>query len=171
MLNIYKLYNDKDNLLYIGKTKNIHQRINQHLAEKNKISWKSTIDKIMIAEVDSDIDLELYETYLINKLKPIYNGAKLYNNNSKIELKDLNFYEYIKRDNKLQIYKYDDRVLGFCYKLYLFKGFGSFKVRDLLIKFNMSKSKAQRLVLECLSLNLIEHIGDGLYKLSNDFII
>ena len=67
MLNIYKLYNDKDNLLYIGKTKNIHQRINQHLAEKNKISWKSTIDKIMIAEVDSDIDLELYETYLINK--------------------------------------------------------------------------------------------------------
>ena len=59
MLNIYKLYDDKGNLLYIGKTKNIHQRITQHLGEKDSVLWKASIDKIMIADVETEIDLDV----------------------------------------------------------------------------------------------------------------
>ena len=171
MLNIYKLYDDKDNLLYIGKTKNIHQRIIKHLSEKDSISWKADIHKIIIADINSDVDLELYETYLINKLKPRYNSSKVYKDDTKLILDELNFYEYKIRDTKSKIYKYSDRVLGFCYKLYLFKGFTTFKQKDIILKFDISESTFKRLISDCVNLKLIEKLERGNYKLSNDFIL
>lgn len=169
MLNIYKLYDEKDNLLYIGKTKNIHQRITQHLSEKDSVLWKASIDKIMIADVETEIDLDLYETYLINTLNPKYNSAKLYKGKTRLKFEDLKFYEYQRRIDLNRFYKCDTIVLGFCYKIFIYKSYDKFKTKDIMEKFNMPKTTVRLQMNKAIELNLIENIGEGFYKLSNDF--
>ena len=107
-------------VVYIGKTKNIHQRITQHLGEKDSVLWKASIDKIMIADVETEIDLDLYETYLINTLKPKYNSSKLYKGKSRLNFDELKFYEYKRRVDLNKFYKCDTIALGFCYKVYIY---------------------------------------------------
>lgn len=62
---IYRLFNTKNEIVYIGKTKNIINRIKQHKNNKNF----SFFD---YAEV-SDSEVGIYEQYYINRYKPIMN--------------------------------------------------------------------------------------------------
>lgn len=79
---IYFLYDYNDNLLYIGKTVNLIQRLKCHF---NKLGlklqpWKQDVDKdkIVIYRCNNDTDLDMYETYFINKYKPKYNLEKVF---------------------------------------------------------------------------------------------
>ena len=80
---IYFFYDSNDTLLYIGKTGNLINRLRCHFSKSNLElePWKQEVDKdkIVIYRCKSDTDLEVYETYFINKYKPKYNIEKVYN--------------------------------------------------------------------------------------------
>ena len=62
---VYVLYKKSD-IIYIGKSKNIKKRIDQHKADKDFDKVKSIIFK-------NESYIDIYEPYLINKYKPILN--------------------------------------------------------------------------------------------------
>jgi hypothetical protein len=72
---IYFMKDDKDNILYIGKTTNLKTRISQHFnKEECEIrKWKQEVKCIELLYFDNPIDMSIYEIYYINKYNPIYN--------------------------------------------------------------------------------------------------
>jgi len=62
---VYVIYKKSD-IIYIGKSKNIKKRIDQHKADKDFDKVKSIIFK-------NESYIDIYEPYLINKYKPILN--------------------------------------------------------------------------------------------------
>lgn len=92
---IYYFYNNKKELIYLGKTKNLNRRVKQHLTSS---SFKDSIYEISFFIVENNIQLDIYETYLINELKPIYNIGKTF---YKIDEKE----ETEKKEKELAILK------------------------------------------------------------------
>lgn len=90
---IYFFYDSNDNLLYIGKTINLISRLKCHFSkEVVKVEpWKELVDKdkIIIYECKTCTDLDVYETYFINKYHPEYNKDKVYNDTLTFELPEL----------------------------------------------------------------------------------
>ena len=60
---IYRIYNINNELIYVGKTKNIKIRMNQH---KEKAFWWDEVHQIEYAEVEKKL-VDNYEKYYINK--------------------------------------------------------------------------------------------------------
>ena len=79
---IYKMYNNKDELLYIGKTHNLYGRMNAHFSNAilNEQPWKQKVNKIEVIELYNQYDIDIIEIYLIGKEKPKYNSDKVYEN-------------------------------------------------------------------------------------------
>lgn len=78
---VYFLYNSSGELLYIGKSNNLLSRIRYHIEDKLEgTEWKVDIDRgnIQYIELESELDIEIYETYYISLFKPLYNNSKLY---------------------------------------------------------------------------------------------
>lgn len=76
---IYRFYNDKDELIYIGKSIHIRKRIEQHL--KNSKTAKAIEMRQMIARIEheltgSELIALLLESSEIKKHQPIYNRAQ-----------------------------------------------------------------------------------------------
>ena len=90
---VYFLHNIQGYLLYVGKSINLHNRIRYHLEDKLEGSeWKVNIDRdnIQYVEIESDFDLDMYETYYINILKPPHNTSKVFcTNKSQLVLPDI----------------------------------------------------------------------------------
>lgn len=96
MYYVYKFYNKKGELIYVGKTINIDSRIIAHISEEN---WKKTeIYKIECALTNSKTDMDIYEMYYINLLKPKYNIAMVNDDKPTFYLPELNFAEYDKSE-------------------------------------------------------------------------
>lgn len=77
---IFLFYNEKDELLFVGKARKLRQRIKKHFNDnvspiKNN---RDDISKIDICIVDQPVDREIYETYLINALQAKYNVDKVF---------------------------------------------------------------------------------------------
>lgn len=73
---IYKFYNETNQLIYIGKSKHIRKRIDQHL--KNNTTIKSANMRQEIARIEfeltgSEMIALLFESEMIKKYQPIYN--------------------------------------------------------------------------------------------------
>lgn len=87
---VYFLYDSSKNLLYIGKSIALKNRLMSHFSKSliEKESWKKEVDKenIVIYHCSNDCDLELYETYFINKYKPKYNKDKVFTNAPSFDL-------------------------------------------------------------------------------------
>ena len=86
---IYKYYNDANELIYVGKAKNIRKRVNSYFI-KNLASYKTyelvqRIRRIEFAIVSSEQDAFLLENSLIKEFQPIFN----------INLKDDKSYPFI----------------------------------------------------------------------------
>lgn len=85
---------DKDrNIIYIGKSKNLKNRVSQYFTASYAPSRKITrminfIDDIEIIYTDSELDALLLECELIKKIQPMYNTL----------MKNDNKYSYIKID-------------------------------------------------------------------------
>ncbi len=88
---IYKFVDENDNVLYVGKSRNIKSRIQSHIREKQ---WIKKNCKVFIAETHNHADMDIYELYYINKLNPKYNIANAYNDGFSINLIDLDFKHY-----------------------------------------------------------------------------
>ena len=73
---IYYFYNESRNLIYIGKSRNLQQRINTHLS--NNTTNRSMEMRDLIADIDweitgSELIALLKESYEIKLNKPVYN--------------------------------------------------------------------------------------------------
>ena len=78
---LYALYK-QNKIVYIGKSDYISNRVKQH-ADKDFDTTKSIIFK-------KEVDLLLYESYLITKYKPLYNKAELKSSKDFTSVIDIN---------------------------------------------------------------------------------
>ncbi|MFE7083240.1 hypothetical protein [Priestia megaterium] len=69
---IYALYSKEGILLYVGKTMCFRQRLHLHYYQK----LKNFYHFIEFYKIDLEVDRDIYETYLINKWKPLFNDKK-----------------------------------------------------------------------------------------------
>jgi hypothetical protein len=70
---VYMFLNSNKEILYIGKTTSINQRMSQHFGTKD--DWKQQIKYIKLFYFQNPIDMSIYEIYWINKYNPPYNKA------------------------------------------------------------------------------------------------
>jgi len=97
-LYIYKLYNDAKEIIYIGKTVNdINLGIRTHFSNYNNYNnldnlWRIDIRYYDYAELN-EIDASIYEIYLINKYQPKYNITYKHEEESTLDLPELDFSE------------------------------------------------------------------------------
>lgn len=71
---VYKFIDKEDNVIYIGKTKNIHNRIKQH-KENGHLSKEcyENIFKIEYTKLTNSHDMNFLEVAMIKDIKPKYN--------------------------------------------------------------------------------------------------
>ena len=74
---VYKFFNKKSTIIYIGKAKNLKRRVNSYF-NKNHHNFKTNllvkqIFSVDIIIVESEMDALLLENNLIKKFKPKYN--------------------------------------------------------------------------------------------------
>lgn len=82
---IYQFVNDRNETIYVGKTKNIKNRMISHFTSGHlPKECYNAISKILYAEFSSGIDMDIYEIYYINKYKPKYNTESKYESNSTV---------------------------------------------------------------------------------------
>lgn len=83
---IYKLYDKDKNLLYIGKSKNLGNRIVSSKEERKAFYYSYAITKTMA-------DACIYEPYYIAKLKPLLNVEHVTDDSPSFELPEIEFEE------------------------------------------------------------------------------
>lgn len=76
---VYYFYNEKGDLIYIGKSRNLQQRISTHLS--NNTTNRAMEMRDIIADIDweitgSELIALLKESYEIKRNKPVYNRAQ-----------------------------------------------------------------------------------------------
>jgi excinuclease ABC subunit C len=73
---VYKFYDEKNKILYIGKAKNLSKRLKSYLSSSKDRKKNELIDKIKFLEIfltKTESDALLLEQNLIRKLKPPFN--------------------------------------------------------------------------------------------------
>lgn len=92
---VYKYYNTENELIYVGKAKNLKKRVSSYFLKNTGVNYKTKrmvreIRKIEITIVDNEFDALLLENNLIKKTQPKYN----------ILLKDDKTYPYLMLTNE-----------------------------------------------------------------------
>lgn len=74
---VYYIHNDKGEIIYIGKSKNIRKRITQHFTNKSSKSKKiqTLVSAVTYEKTGSELAALLKESEEIKKNKPIFNRA------------------------------------------------------------------------------------------------
>lgn len=77
---IFMLYNDKDELLFVGKARKLRPRIKKHFEDSvSPIRMhRDEVTKIEVCIVEDPVHREIYETYIINEGKAKYNEEKAF---------------------------------------------------------------------------------------------
>lgn len=72
-------YNDKDELLFVGKARKLRPRIKKHFEDTVSVmkNHRDEVTKIEVYVNESAVDREIYETYLINNFRAKYNVEKV----------------------------------------------------------------------------------------------
>jgi excinuclease UvrABC nuclease subunit len=107
---LYFMY-DKDNkLLYIGKSTNLKVRVKQHVKGhefQTAYLFAEEIEKISIVFITCPMELDIYETYLINTLKPTWNEKKTFLYTPKhVEERQKQREAFVKEQQELEKKKY-----------------------------------------------------------------
>ena len=81
---VYRMLNSKNEILYVGKAKNLTNRLKSYVSEKNHIirteRMLSQTKKLEITTTSNESEALLLEANLIKKYKPKYNILlRLYN--------------------------------------------------------------------------------------------
>lgn len=76
---IFMFYNKNDELLFVGKARKLRPRIKKHFEDTVSVikDHRDEVTKIAICLVEDAVDREIYETYIVNKLKAKYNVEKV----------------------------------------------------------------------------------------------
>ena len=92
VIGIYRFRNIKNEIVYVGKSSNIYNRIKQHFSGGDLPAecYQQTV-AVEYCNLNNELSAEIYETYYINKYKCKYNTAKVYDSDVVIELPELNW--------------------------------------------------------------------------------
>lgn len=77
---IILFYNNKDELLFVGKARKVRQRVKKHF-EDNVSPLKNhrkEVNKIAVILIEEPMEREIYETYIINTERAKYNLDKVF---------------------------------------------------------------------------------------------
>jgi hypothetical protein len=76
---IFMFYNDKEELLFVGKARKLRPRIKKHFEDTvSAIKMnRDEVTKIEVCVVEDPVHREIYETFIINELKAKYNVDKV----------------------------------------------------------------------------------------------
>ena len=77
---LFFFYNEKNELLFVGKARKIRQRIKKHFEDNVSPvkNHRNEIHKIEVYEIEDAVEREIYETYAINEFKAKYNVEKVF---------------------------------------------------------------------------------------------
>lgn len=77
---IFMFYNEKDELLFVGKARKLRPRIKKHFEDSVSPmkNHRDEVTKIEVCVIEEALDREIYETYIINTLKAKYNVEKVF---------------------------------------------------------------------------------------------
>lgn len=77
---IFLFFNKNDELLFVGKARKLRQRIKKHFEDTVSPikTHRDEVHKIEVCLVEDPLEREIYETYIINKLKSKYNVEKVF---------------------------------------------------------------------------------------------
>lgn len=79
---VYKFLDYDNEIIYIGKTKNLKVRMKQHFLRGHlPQECYQNVSRIFFCEINGQTNTEMMETYLINKYHPFYNEDKNYAEN------------------------------------------------------------------------------------------
>lgn len=72
---VYRFLDENQNVIYIGKTRQLRNRVWQHLHNKSNIPYEGIkqVYNIEYIEFETECDMSIVEIYLINYYKPQYN--------------------------------------------------------------------------------------------------
>src|SRR5690349_20065563 len=72
---VYRFLDKNDEIIYIGKSKNIKKRTNSHFSGFGHLPTECyrAADRIEYIEIESKIEMDIKELYYIDKIKPKYN--------------------------------------------------------------------------------------------------
>jgi len=89
---VYKFVDYYNEVIYIGKTQNILKRMRQHFFNGHlDKSCYENVNRIFIIEIDGKTNMDMYESFLINKYIPKYNVDKQFK-----EILDLHHNDFLK---------------------------------------------------------------------------
>ncbi|MGG1397463.1 nucleotide excision repair endonuclease [Bacillus salipaludis] len=77
---IILLFNEKDELLYVGKARKLRPRVKKHFEDTVSPikSHRDEVFKIAVSVVEDPMEREIYETYIINEQHAKYNIDKVF---------------------------------------------------------------------------------------------
>ena len=172
---IYKMYDENNELLYIGKTIQFTVRMNQHFSIESMIkdNWKTKVCKIVYFELDTKVDMDMVELYLIATERPRYNRESTDTTLPKIKIEFNKKNEkviYVKGFKKESVFYITDKEKeNISNRLFLYDG----KMNEYNKKeFNISKSWLRKNVdsTKRLKANILTYKSMK-NELNNDLII
>ncbi|MGX1264425.1 excinuclease UvrABC nuclease subunit [Rossellomorea marisflavi] len=77
---IILFYDNKDELLFVGKARKLRQRVKKHLEDKVSPlrEHRKEVHRIDVLFVEDAMEREIYETYIINAHRARYNVEKAF---------------------------------------------------------------------------------------------
>lgn len=77
---IFMFFNEKKELLFVGKARKLRPRIKRHFEDNVSVikEHRDEVTKIQVCIVDDPVHREIYETYIVNELKSKYNVDKVF---------------------------------------------------------------------------------------------
>jgi predicted GIY-YIG superfamily endonuclease len=77
---VYRFINKEGDIIYVGRTQNLHNRMNQHFGSKGHLPKQAydEVNRIEYTILDSEIKMVMCEIYEINKFNSKYNTKDLY---------------------------------------------------------------------------------------------
>lgn len=77
---IFMFYNAQEELLFVGKARKLRPRIKKHFEDSvsDIKEHRNEVTRIEVCVVESAVDRDIYETFILNKQKAKYNTEKVY---------------------------------------------------------------------------------------------
>lgn len=77
---IFMFYNDDHELLFVGKARKLRPRVKKHFEDTVSVikEHRHEVSRIEVCLIEEPVDREIYETYIVNKLKAKYNVEKAF---------------------------------------------------------------------------------------------
>lgn len=98
MYYVYKFLDNCGDIIYIGRTKDLEQRMTTHFSNGHlPQNCYNSVSKVYYTEFDNYADMCMYEIYLINTLKPKFNTQYNKDNSvyvSEFKVPDKKWYRY-----------------------------------------------------------------------------